>query len=374
MWKRMILMLVAVTTLVGVLGAVKLRQVKAAIAEHATFQMPPEAVTTIVARQERWPATLSAIGSIVAVRGVTIAADLPGVVEKIAFDSGAAVHEGQLLAQLDTRTERAQLAAAEAQRELSRVNLVRARGLKADQIMAQADFDKAEAEFKQADAAVGEIRAAIARKTILAPFSGVLGIRQVNVGQYLAAGTPLVSLQSLDPVYVNFSVPQQQLARIRAGTAIRVALDNGKGSLHGTVTALDATVDPATRNVTVQATLRNSGGRLRPGMFVQTTVALGAAENVVTLPASSIAYAPYGDSVFVVSELEGSNGTTYRGVQQRFVKLGSSRGDQVAVVSGVEPGDEVVTSGVFRLRSGAPVNVNNKVRPSNALTPRPDEG
>jgi membrane fusion protein, multidrug efflux system len=374
MKKRMFLMLVAMAALIGVLGAVKMRQVKAAIAEYAAFQPPPETVTTVTARQERWATTFGAIGNVAAVRGVTVAADLPGVVEKIAFESGQAVKEGDVLLQLDTRQERAQLAAAEAQRELARTNLERARGLKDEKIVSQSEFDKAEADFKQGEAAVGEIRAAIGRKTILAPFSGVLGIRQANLGQYLAAGNPIVPLQSLNPIYVNFSVPQQQVGRVRPGTEVRVALDNNAGELHGTVTALDAVVDQATRNVQVQATFSNPGARLRPGMFVQATVAVSGSNDVITLPASSIAYAPYGDSVFVVSMLKGQNGSDYRGVQQRFVKLGPSRGDQIAVVSGLEPGEEVVTSGLFKLRNGAAVQVNNKVQPSDKPAPRPEEG
>lgn len=371
---RMLLMLVAAATLVGVLGAVKIKQVNSAIAQHASFQPPPEAVTTTVAEADRWPSTLAAIGSIAAVRGVTISADLPGVVERIAFESGKSVNTGDILAQLDTRTERAQLAAAEAERDLARANLARAAGLRDEQIMSQADYDKAEAESKRAEAAMGEIRAAIGRKTILAPFPGILGIRQVNLGQYLAGGTPIVSLQSLEPLYVNFAVPQQQVARIRPGTEVRVTGEDAAGAVRGTVTAIDSVADEATRNIQVQATLPNAGRALRPGMFVQVSIVVGAAATVVALPTSAIAYAPYGDSVFVVSKLKGADGSTYLGVQQRFVKLGPSRGDQVAIVSGVEPGEEVVTSGVFKLRNGAAVRLNNTVQPSNKPAPRPEEG
>lgn len=373
MTRRMILMLVAVTTLVGVLGAVKYKQVQTAIAAHAHFQLPPEAVTTIVAREETWPAALSAIGSVAAVRGVTVSADLSGVVDRIAFVSGQAVKDGDVLAELDTRQERAQLASAEAQRDLARVNLDRAHGLKEDGIVPQSDLDKADAEFKQAEAKVGEIRATIGRKTILAPFSGILGIRQVNVGQYLAAGSPIVSLQSLDPVYVNFGVPQQQVASVRIGGALQVAVEGTGLQGRGAVTAVDSVVDESTRNVQVQATLPNPGGRLRPGMFVQASLAVGAQQTVVALPASAVAYAPYGDSVFVVSDLKGPNGATYRGVVQRFIRLGGARGDQVAVLSGVGPGEEIVTSGVFKLRNGSAVLVNNKVQPSNKPAPRPEE-
>jgi membrane fusion protein (multidrug efflux system) len=371
---RMLLMLVAVGKLVVVLGAVKYKQVSTAMAQQSSFQPPPEAVTTIVAREEPWPATIGAIGTVAAVRGVTISADLPGVIEKIAFESGMAVKEGDILALLDTRTERAQLAAAEAARDLAKANLERSRGLRQEQIIAEADFDRADAEFRRAEASTHEIRAAIGRKTILAPFSGVLGIRQANLGQYLAGGAPIVTLQTLDPVYVNFAVPQQQLARIRPGSEIRVVVAERQLDAAGKVTAIDSVIDEATRNVQVQATLANRTGQLRPGMFVQVSAKLGAGSAAVTLPASSISYAPYGDSVFVVTTMKGPDGRSYQGVVQRFVKLGQSRGDQVAVLSGVSAGDEVVTSGVFKLRNGAAVRVNNAVQPSNKPSPRPEEG
>jgi membrane fusion protein, multidrug efflux system len=371
---RLLIVLGAAVAAFGVLGAVKYQQVNTAIARQASFQLPPEAVTTIVAREEPWSAALTAIGTVAAVRGVTVSADLPGVVEKLSFESGMSVNAGDVLAVLDTRTERAQLASAEAARDLARANLERMRGLKEEQIIADADFDKAEAESRQAEAAVEEIRAAIGRKTVLAPFAGVLGIRQANAGQYLAGGAPIVSLQSLDPVYVNFAVPQDQLARIKAGGGVRVTVAEEAHEAAGVVTAIDSVVDPATRTVMVQGTLANPRGRLRPGMFVQVAATLGSSANAVTIPTSSIAYAPYGDSVFVVTRLKGPDGHGYQGVVQRFVKLGKSRGDQVAVVSGVLPGDEVVTSGVFKLRNGAPVKVDNSVQPANKPAPRPEEG
>ena len=373
MKKRMVLMLASMAVFIVAIGGVKFLQIKSAIAAYAAFQPPPEAVTTIVARQERWPDTLAAIGTVAAVRGVIVSADLPGIVDKIDFNSGDRVTAGDVLVQLDTRQEQAQLAAAEAQRDLSRANLGRMRSLKDERIVAQSEFDQAEAQHKQAEATAQEIHATIGRKTIRAPFSGVLGIREVNLGQYLAGGAPIVQLQSLNPVYVNFALPQQQVGRIRPGTEVRVAPQNDGGEIGGRVTAIDSVVDEATRNVQVQATLRNAGGVLRPGMFVETRVVLGAGEDVIALPASSVSYAPYGDSIFVVSELKAPKGGTYRGVLQRFVKLGAARGDQVAVLSGVRPGDEVVTSGVFKLRSGAAVQINNTVQPSNDPAPRPEE-
>jgi membrane fusion protein, multidrug efflux system len=373
MLKRMIVMLTATLAIIAALGFVKFKQIQTAIAQGAAFQPPPEAVTTLVATAQEWPSTLAAIGTIAAVRGVTVSADLPGIVDRIAFESGQTVREGEVLAVLDTRQERAQLAAAEAQQELARVNFGRMEGLLKENVVSRAEYDRATAEQRQAEARVGEIRAAIDRKTIKAPFTGVLGIRHVNLGQYLSGGDALVTLQSLNPIYVNFGVPQQAIGTVRAGRMVRVTVEDLGGlEFTGSITAIDSVVDEATRNVQAQATLANPQGRLHPGMFVQTNVVVGATSAVVSLPASSISYAPFGDSVFIVTDLKDPNGKTYRGVRQQFVKLGSARGDQVAIVSGVKRGDEVVTSGVFKLRNGAAVVVNNKVRPGNNPSPKPE--
>ena len=374
MAKRMLVMLVLTATLVGALGFVKFRQIQTAIAEGAAFQPPPEAITTIVAEREEWPNTLGAIGTIAPVQGVTVAADLPGIVDRIAFDSGRRVAKGDVLVQLDMRQEQAQLAAAEAQRDLTRVNYERMTALVEDGAVSRAEYDRAAAEYKQADARIGEIQATIARKTIRAPFSGILGIRQVNLGQYLAGGDPVVPLQSLHPIYVNFGVPQQEARQVRVGRTVRVtAADLGGLELTGRVTAVNALVDESTRNVQVQATLPNPDGRLRPGMFVQTQLVLGGGQTVIALPASAVNYAPYGDSVFVVTDMTDGNGKTYRGVRQQVVTLGRSRGDQVAVLSGLQPGEEVATSGVFKLRNGAAVSVNNTVQPGNDPAPSPED-
>lgn len=374
MAKRMVLMLAVVGALIASLGFVKFRQIQAAIAQASSFQPPPEAVTTLLAREELWQERVSAIGTVEAVQGVTVSADLPGIVEEIAFDSGRAVRSGDLLVRLDTRQEQAQLKAAEARSELARLNLDRIRGLRQKGVTSQAEYDAAAAEYDQAQASVGEIRAAIERKTIRAPFSGILGIRQVHLGQYLRSGDPVVPLQSLDPIHVNFNVPQQELSLARVGGEVRVTTDGMPGrEVSGRVTAIDSIVDQATRNVQVQARLRNPSGRLRPGMFVEVGVLLEKGKPVVTLPASAIHYAPYGNSVFVVEDVTGPNGQVYRGVRQKFVKLGSARGDQVAILSGVEPGEEVVSSGVFKLRNGAAVLVNNQIQPGNDPAPSPEE-
>jgi len=374
MKKRMILTLTGVAVFVAVIGFVKMRQVQAGIAQNASFQMPPEAVTTVRASEERWPSSVAAIGTVEAVHGVTVAADLPGLVSRIQFDSGKKVRAGDVLVRLDTRQEQAQRAAAEAQRSLSTVNFERMKGLREKGITSQAEYDKAAAEHKQAVAQTGESQASIGRKTIRAPFSGVLGIRQVNLGQYLKPGDPIVPLQSLDPIYVNFDVPQQQVADLRIGADVRVTAEGIEGSAAtGKITAVNSVVDEDTRNIQAQATLANPEEKLRPGMFVQAEVVLGASNPVVALPTSAINYAPYGNSVFIVGDMKGKDGKPYLGVRQQFVKLGGSRGDQVAVVSGVKPGEEVVTSGVFKLRSGAAVVVNNKVQPSNNPAPKPED-
>ena len=370
---RMTLMLIAVAAVVGVLGAVKVKQVQTTMAQYANFQPPPESVTTTTAREDQWPRSFSAIGTVAAVRGVDVSADLPGTVVALHFESGTHVSEGDVLAELDTRQERAQLAAAEAQLHLAQANLGRMQGLRGEGIVAQSEFDQAEATQRQAEASVGEIRATIARKTIRAPFSGALGIRQANLGQYLAGGAPIVPLQSLNPIYVNFSVPQDRGVRLKPGTPVTVTVQDSDVQLTGHIAAIDAVVDPATRNVQVQARFVNEHEALRPGMFVQAHVSEGGGERLVSLPASSVNYAPYGDSVFVVTMLKNPKGDSYRGVQQRFIKLGGARGDQVSVLSGVAPGEEVVTSGVFKLKNGAAVQINNSVQPSNKPAPRPED-
>lgn len=374
MARRMIQMLTVTAVFIAVLGFIKFWQIQEAIGKAAGFQPPPQAVTTIAAQQEEWPTTLSSIGTLAPVQGVTVSADLPGIVERIAFESGGWVREGDLLVQLDIRQEQAQLAAGEAERDLARLNFDRMQGLVKEGAISRAEYDEAAAERKRTEARVEEIRATIARKTIRAPFSGVLGIRQVNLGQYLSGGDAVVPLQSLDPIYVNFGVPQQDASQVRVGRAVRITTGGlASAEFIGRVTAINAVVDEATRNIQVQATLANRRGTLRPGMFVQAEVLVGANRSVVTLPASAISYAPYGDSVFVVTELKDADGQSYRGVRQQFVKLGGARGDQVAVVAGLEAGEEVVTSGTFKLRNGAAVSVNNEVQPGNERTPNPED-
>ncbi|HWX91599.1 MAG TPA: efflux RND transporter periplasmic adaptor subunit [Terriglobales bacterium] len=373
MAKRLFLVLGVMAVLLTALGFIKFKQFETAV-QAAAFQPPPEAVTTVVVQREQWPSTMSVIGTMEAVHGVTISADLPGTVARIDFDSGKTVQAGDVLVELDTRQERAQLASLEAQRDLAKINFDRMQKLVNAGVISRMDFDQATAQQRSTEANVAETRATIERKTIRAPFTGILGIRKVNLGQYLSAGSGIVSLQSLNPIYVNVGVPQQAAGQVPVGSKLRITTENVAGRVFtGSVTAIDSVIDEGTRNVQVQATLSNPGGELRPGMFVQVEVALGASRPVISLPASAISYAPYGDSVYVVTDLKDAKGNSYRGVRQQFVKVERSRGDQVGIGSGLNPGDEVVSSGVFKLRNGAAVQVNNKVQPENNPAPKPED-
>jgi membrane fusion protein (multidrug efflux system) len=374
MAKRMVLMLVIMLALVGGLGFVKFKQVEAAIEQGKNFKIPPTAVTTVVVKKETWPSTLSVIGTAAAIQGVTVSADLPGTIDKIHFESGQWVKEGDILVELDIRQERAQLASLEAQRDLAKINFGRAQELVKQGVIARQEFDNATSQQKATEAQVGDVKAAIARKTIHAPFSGVLGIRQVSLGQYLAAGQSIVSLQTMSPIYVNFGVPQQDMGRVIPGHVLRVTNSDLPGmGFSGRITALDSVISEQTRNIQVQAIVTNKENKLRPGMFVQVELPMGSPREVVPLPGSAINYAPYGDSVFVVTDMKDPKGNSYRGVRQQVVKIEGSRGDQVAIVSGLKPGDEVVSSGVFKLRNGAPVVINNTVKPNNDAAPKPEE-
>jgi membrane fusion protein (multidrug efflux system) len=374
MAKRMVLMLVIMLALVGGLGFVKFKQVEAAIEQGKNFKIPPTAVTTVVVKKETWPSTLSVIGTAEAIQGVTVSADLPGTIDRIHFESGQWVKEGDILVELDIRQERAQLASLEAQRDLAKINYGRSQELVKQGVIARQEFDNATAQQKATEAQVGDIKAAIARKTIHAPFSGVLGIRQVSLGQYLAAGQAIVSLQTMSPIYVNFGVPQQKTGKVIPGHVLRVTSNDLPGmAFTGRITALDSVINEQTRNIQVQCMVTNKGNKLRPGMFVQVELPMGSPRDVMPLPASAINYAPYGDSVFVVSDMKDPKGNSYRGVRQQVVRIEGSRGDQVAIVSGLKPGDEIVSSGVFKLRNGAPVVVNNTVKPDNNAAPKPED-
>jgi membrane fusion protein (multidrug efflux system) len=376
-WKYLIffvVLLVLFLALVAGFGFVKFSQIQGFItmAKSGAFEPPPTAVTTDVAKRTEWQPTLESVGTVTAVNGVTVSTDLAGIVRQIAFESGSKVREGDLLVHLDTTQEEAQLHSAEAQRDFAAVSLKRDKDLVEKHAISQSDYDNADAVFRQNQASVDQFKALIARKTLRAPFDGVAGIRQVNLGQYLKEGDMVVTLQAFDPIYVNFSLPQQDLSKLILGEPVQLRVDAFPDqTFSGKITAINSLVDQTTRNVQIQATFTNSDFRLRPGMFAKVSVILSAKQNVVAIPATAIHYAPYGDSIFVVSELKDPQGKEYKGVKEQFIKTGQSRGDMIAVVSGLKPGDEVVTSGVFRLKSGAHVKVNNQVKPGSDLAPNP---
>jgi membrane fusion protein (multidrug efflux system) len=374
MKKRMTIMLVALAIFVVLIALWKVKLILGGIAEGKKFAPPPDTVTTVVARAQKWQPTLKAVGSLKAVNGVTVSTDLAGIVSSIAFESGTPVKKGDLLVQLDTRQEESQLRSAEARRDLAKVNLERQNDLLMKKAASQSEYDSAAAEFRQAEAAVDDARAIIARKTIVAPFDGLLGIRMLDPGQYLNVGAPIVPLQSLDPIHVDFSLPQQYLDQIATGGEIRIKAEGVAGvEFDGAISAIDSRVDEITRNIALRGTIPNPERKLRPGMYVSVEVLLPEKEGVIAIPASAISYAPYGDSVFVVESKTGPDGKPMKQLLQQFVKVGPSRGDQVSIQSGVKAGDEVVSSGVFKLRSGAPVFVNNAVQPGNEPSPKPPE-
>lgn len=356
------------------LGLLKFSQFKAMGATAAAMVFPPTTVTATEAKAEKWGETLSAPGSLEAVQGVMVAAETPGKVVRIAFEAGAAVNEGDLLVQLDTATEEAQLRAAEATAALARANLARARELRNSGTNSPAELDAADAQARQAEAQMENLRAVIAKKTIRAPFSGRLGIRLVNLGQILREGDAIASLQTLDPIYVNFALPQQRIGQLAPGTPVKVTSDAAPGlTFSGKIHAVNSVVDSVTRSVRVQATITNTDEKLRPGMYAGVEVLLPDSADVLSIPVTAVLYAPYGDTVFVVEKKPGENGGPEQQVlRQQFVRLGPARGDYVSVVEGLKAGDVVVTSGVFKLRPGMPVAIDNTLAPATSLTPKPN--
>lgn len=359
---------------VGVLAGVKVTQIGKMIAAGKSFSPPPEAVSTAQVQVYDWRATRAAIGTLVAVRAVTVGAELTGTIREIHFDSGASVRKGAVLVKLDTSTEEAQLASAEAEAALAKLNLDRARSLRAGEANSPAELDTAVARARQADAAVDSLRATIAKKTIRAPFDGRVAIRQVELGQVVSSGTPIASLQSVNPIYADFWLGQQVLAALKAGQPVRLRTDTFPGSTwDGAITTVNTEVDVATRNVRVRATFPNEDGRLRPGMFANVEVLSKETHPVVTIPATSVLYAPFGDSVFVVEEKKDESGKTRLAARQKFIRLGERKGDLVAVASGLAAGETIVSSGAFKLRNGAAVVVKNDLAPQAEVAPTPAE-
>jgi membrane fusion protein (multidrug efflux system) len=371
MVKKLVLTLIGLAVLIGVPTVIKLKQFETMGA--AQMEMPPETVTSDQARSFSWPNTVSATGSLVAVQGVTVTAELGGKVEKIAFKSGDRVEKGDLLVHIDVSAEQAQLRSAEAAARLARINLDRNQDLRANKTVSQADLDTAEANFKQATAQVDNVSATIAKKTLRAPFAGRLGLRQINLGQVVEQGTPVVTLQTIDPIYVDFSLPQQQFSILTPGIEVLITTDAAPDRVfNGKIIAINPEIDQTTRSVRVRATLSNKDELLRPGMFANVEVMLPDEEEVLAIPATAVLYAPYGDTVFVIDETEDeTSGKKQQVLRQQVVRLGDARGDFVAVISGLNKGESVVTSGVFKLRPKMAVVVDNSLAPDAKLEPKP---
>jgi membrane fusion protein (multidrug efflux system) len=363
-WRAIVGAVAVIVVVLGALAWVKWTQIQAMVQQSAQAQVPPASVSVALVQEMPWPEEVQAVGTVTALQGTTVRAEVPGRVERLAFDSGDRVRAGQVLVVQDAREERAQYQAAQAAADLAALELARGRRLAAEAVLAQAELDRLEAAARQARAQAEALAALVAKKTIRAPFDGMLGIRRVSLGQSLAAGDAIVDIQQVEPVQVEFSVPQEQAARLSVGLPVEVEVDGGRHT--GRLQSIEPQADPATRMVRALVRLEGAAGGLRPGMFVRVTVRQDERRAVLAIPATAVLTAPYGDSVFVVD-----NATQKTVARQVFVRLGERRGDFVAVLSGLNAGQPVVSSGVFRLRSGQPVVVTDAFTLPFELQPQP---
>jgi membrane fusion protein (multidrug efflux system) len=373
MKKKIIIAIIGLFVVTGIIAGIKGLQIGRMMGMKR--QVMAETVTAAMVQQQSWESALTSVGSLVAVQGVMVSAEMAGKVSAILFEPGRAVQAGDLLVQQDIAAETAQLRSAEATMALAKINFERARSLLAQKTYSRSEYDNADAQYKQAVAQADNIKAVIAKKTIRAPFSGVLGIRLINLGQILTAGDAIVSLQALDPVFVNFSLPQQQLTKIKTGLTVRVKTDALPDKfLEGAITAVNPQVEAATRNIMVQGTIQNPELLLRPGMFVTVTLVLPEQLVVLAIPATGVLNAPYSDSVFIVEKAP-DNSTAAGGtvVRQQFVRLGVRQGDFVTVNAGLKQGDMIVSTGAFKLRNGQAVAVDNTLAPKFELAPTPQD-
>jgi membrane fusion protein (multidrug efflux system) len=362
-------LLALVVLLVGIKGL----QISKMMASAKAMTSPPQTVSSAEVREENWAPVLSAIGSVSAVQGAIIAAELGGVVSDIKFENGGVAKKGDVIMKLDASQEEALLRSAEAEAELARTDLERAQGLASQKVVSKAELDAAESKFRRLTAIVDQMRSNIRKKTLVAPFNGQLGIRQVNVGQMITPGQQVVALTSLDPVYVDFALPQQHLAQLSQGLEVRVTTDALPGRVFpGKLTAVNSMVDTVTRNVSVQATLENADHVLRPGMFAKAEVVLPEKSSALVIPGSAVSYAPFGDSVFVIEKKKDEKtGKETQVIRQQFVRIGEARGDFVSVTEGLKAGETVVGTGVFKLRNGMAVTINNDLAPKPQINPTP---
>jgi membrane fusion protein, multidrug efflux system len=367
MWKAIAGLVILIILLVG------LKAMQIAKMTGSPMVMPPTTVSSVVVKEEDWAPKLSAVGSVSAVQGAVVSTELGGVVSKIAFENGSTAKKGDLLMQLDTSAEEAQLHSAEADLALARADVERSRDLATRKVISRADSDSAESKFNRLNAVVDQMRSNIRKKTVVAPFDGQLGIRQVNVGQSIDARLPVVQLTALDPVFVDFSLPEQYLSQLSNGLDVNVRVDAlPDHDFKGKLTAVNSMVDSVTRNVTAQATLQNPEHTLRPGMFAKVEVLLPQKSKTLVIPGSAVSYAPFGDSVYVIEKKKDEKtGKESQILRQQFVRVGEARGDFVAVTQGLKPSETIVSTGVFKLRNGMKVTINNDLAPKPQERPNP---
>ena len=381
--KRMIWMLVGAVVVFGGVFAVKAMMSAGMNQFFDNMPQPAVAVSSAAAKEARWADVQDAVGTFNAINGTEVTTEAGGVIKSINFKAGERVKAGTVLATLNSANELATLRALETQAQLAVVQRNRWRELGKDKLVSEMEVEQRTADAAASVAQAEAQRALIAQKTIRAPFDGVLGIRRVSLGQYVAPGEPIVSLQALDPIYLDFSLPEQYLPRMREGTTVNASVDALPGQeFEGRVTAIAPQVDAATRNFTVQATFDNPAHELRPGTFAKVSFNLDAPERVVVIPQTAVSFNPYGNAVFVISKVKrGAGEKDMQGqpltgdkliVKQRFIKTGATRGDLIAVTDGLKVGEQVVTSGLLKLRNDAEVTVNNKVQPGAQARPEPE--
>lgn len=380
--RRYAVVVAGLLLVIGALAGVKACQISRLVAAGDTMKAmgpPPEAVGSARAEKAAWERTLAAVGSVTAVESVAVSNDSPGVVRSIRFESGDRVKQGQLLVELDATTEQAQLEAAKARRRLAEATLARSRKLVRSGAITREEMDRDDAALATAQGEVAALEATIERKLVRAPFPGRLGIRAVNVGQYLGPGTTVTTVDKLGDLFVDFSVPQDQLGGLRLGLPVRVEAAGTSDVVEGRLAAIDPAVDRVTRNVKLRATLDDTSNALRSGMFVRVSIVFPERDVVTVVPATAIVHAAYGDSLFVIEDKAPASpgmartpdGKVVRSARQTFVKLGPARGDFVVVAEGLAAGQEVVTAGAFKLRNGAPVVVDNSATAKPQLDPHP---
>lgn len=368
MFKKLLIAVAGLTVIIGSLYWIKNAQGQAA-ASMGGYTPQPIAVTTAIVEERDWKPTIDAIGSLASIRGVTVSAEVAGTITAIRFESGQSVDEGDLLVELDTSSEQAQLKAAIAQTRLAKIRLDRAVELRRKNTVAQSELDTAEAQRAETQAQVENLESLIEKKRIRAPFAGRLGLRQVDLGQYLTTGAGVVSLQSPNPILLDFSLPQQRISELQVGMPIEISTDAFPGeTFKGTLTAIAPEVSVVTRSLALQATFDNAQDRLLPGMFARVQVVLEESEPSLILPSTSVLFAPYGDSVYIVEERDGG-----QFAKQVFIRVKTNRGDYVSIESGLKAGDVVVSTGGFKLRNGTPVVEKNEFALDSEVSPKPED-